>query len=402
MEIQKKFKAGETIIAQGEQGDCAYIIENGKVEITIEQADGSILNVGTRGSGAMIGEMSIIDNAPRTATIIALEDCSLLEITKEDFAKRLEKADPVIRMASKVIITRYRDMVTRANIQNEKSLWPPAELVELGYSEESEAINTIRLASEFKEALKNGEICLHYQPIIDLKTNEVSGFEALMRWFHPEKGFISPGLFIPVIEQSDLMIEASKWALKEACMALKRIEGATGYDSHLHMSVNFSSDDFSSEDFVENVYNTLSETDVQAQQLHLEITERLLMQQPENAKDTLNMCKKAGMQISIDDFGTGYSSLSYLQYFPIDILKIDRTFIQDMHKNEDSLALVKSIVYLGKNLNKHIIAEGVECQEEADLLKEMDCDSVQGFFFAKPMSEKDIIELIHNRIEKRA
>ena len=177
MEIQKKFKAGETIIAQGEQGDCAYIIENGKVEITIEQADGSILNVGTRGSGAMIGEMSIIDNAPRTATIIALEDCSLLEITKEDFAKRLEKADPVIRMASKVIITRYRDMVTRANIQNEKSLWPPAELVELGYSEESEAINTIRLASEFKEALKNGEICLHYQPIIDLKTNEVSGFE---------------------------------------------------------------------------------------------------------------------------------------------------------------------------------------------------------------------------------
>lgn len=399
MDIQKKFKAGDVIITQGEPGDSAYIIEEGKVEITIRQKDGEILNVGTRSVGAMIGEMSIIDNAPRTATITALEDCSLLEITKEDFTRRLDQADPVIRMASRVIITRYRDMVTRSAIQHDNALWPPAELVELEYTGESDALDAIRLASEFQKGLTNGEICLHYQPILDLKEENIIGFEALMRWFHPERGFISPGIFIPIIEQSDLMIEASKWALKESCSALKRIEGATGYDSHLHMSVNFSSTDFSSDDFVENVYNTLSETDIKPEQLHLEITERLLMNQPENAKDTLNMCKKAGMQISIDDFGTGYSSLSYLHFFPIDILKIDQSFIRDMHEKEQSLALVKSIISLGKNLKMSIVAEGVECQEEADLLKEMGCDYVQGYFYAKPMAEKDVIALIHERIK---
>ena len=394
-EQQKKFyAAGETIIKQGDVGDCAYIIEEGLVEITIERPDGHVLNVGTRGDGAMIGEMAIIDNAPRTATITAVKDCKLLRLTKDDFTRRLKSADPVLRMTIQVILTRYRDVLTRAEIRGEKQIWPPAEIVELGYLEEDEAVEAIRIVNDFKESLKNGDVSLHYQPIVGFQDGKIHGFEALMRWIHPEKGFISPGIFIPAIEESGMIVEASKWALKEACCALKRIEGATGYHSGLHMSVNFSSNDFSSEGFVENVYNTLSATDVRAEQLHLEITERLLMQQPENARETLNMCRKAGMGISIDDFGTGYSSLSYLHYYPINTLKIDQSFVRAMEKDPKSLELVRSIISLGKNLNMTIVAEGVETLEEAKILKDMNCDLAQGYYFAKPMPENEVTDLV--------
>lgn len=394
-DTQKEFKSGDVIMRQGDAGDRAYIIEDGRVEIIIENKEGKSQSVGTRGKGSMIGEMCLVDQAPRTATIKAIDDCKLLEITHEDFARRLANADPVVKMTTQVILTRYRDTLARADITGESKNWPPPETVELHYSENSNAFENIKIANDFKNALSSSEICLHYQPIINLQTGEITGFEALMRWEHPEKGFISPGIFIPVIEDSGLIVTASRWALREALLALKRIEHKTGLRKELYMSVNFSSHDFASDDFVDSVYTTISESDVLPQQVHLEITERLLMGQPENAKDTLNMCRKAGMGISIDDFGTGYSSLSYLHHFPIDTLKIDRSFIMEMHKDENSMALVKSIIALSKNLKMKTIAEGVEEKEEAIALRDMGCDECQGFYFAKPMSEKQVTELVH-------
>lgn len=395
-ETKKTFKAGDIIMRQGEQGDTAYIIEDGRVEITIQRPGGEEQIVGTRGKGTIIGEMAIVDNAPRTATVKALEDCELLEINQADFARRLKTADPVLRMTAQVILTRYRDMLTRSEIRKDNRNWPPAEAVELGYAEQTDAVESIKIANEFKAALGSDQISLHYQPIINLQTKEVAGFEALMRWEHPERGFISPGIFIPIAEESGAIVEASKWALHEACIATKRIEGQTGYDQELFMSVNFSSHDFASEDFVDSVYKTVSESDVLPEQVHIEITERLLMDQPDNAKDTLAMCRKAGMSIAIDDFGTGYSSLSYLHYFPIDTLKIDQQFVRDMTKNENSMALIKSIIALGKNMKMKIIAEGVENKEEATALAELGCEMAQGYYFARPMPETDVIKLIKN------
>ena len=393
-DTKKNFKAGEVIMAQGDPGDSAYIIEEGKVEISFTDSEGQKRILGTRGANAMIGEMAIIDDAPRTATVTALEDCKLLQISKEDFSRRLKNADSVLQMATKVILTRYRDTLTRAEIWGERQYWPPAEMVELGYAEKNDAVKTITIANEFKEALLSKLVTLHYQPIVNLQSGEIEGFEALMRWNHPTKGFISPGIFIPVAEESGLIIEASKWALREACLALKRLELEFNPDKKFYMSVNFSSADFSSDDFVTNVYNTISESDVQPEQIHLEITERVLIQQPDLAKETLRMCRKAGMGIAIDDFGTGYSSLSYLHYFPIDTLKIDQSFIRDMHKNEHTMALVNSIVTLGQNMKMKTVAEGVEMLEEAKKLKEMGCDLVQGYYFAKPMSEDDLKDVI--------
>ena len=394
----KMFKPGDIIMRQGEVGKNAYIVESGKVEIVISSPTGEERVIGTRGPSAMIGEMSLIDNAPRTATIRAIEDCKVLEITKEDFSRRLENADPVIRMATQVIMTRYRDTLARIEAQAEGQELSEVETLELIYAEKADAIEQIRIANDFIEALNknNGEITLFYQPIIDLNTGDIDGFEALMRWFHPEKGFISPGVFIPVIEETGQIIEASKWAFKTACTSLKRIEDSTHYHKTLSMSVNFSSEDFSAPDFVNNVYDTLSETDVKAEQIHLELTERLLIGQPERAKETLSMCRRAGMGIAIDDFGTGYSSLNYLHAYPISTLKIDQSFVRNMENDKKLLEVVRSIISLSQNLEMDIIAEGVETLQEAKILKDMGCPRAQGFYFAKPMPEKDVIELIQN------
>lgn len=380
---------------QGDKGESAYIIEEGTVEIFLER-EGKIQNVGTRGPGTLIGEMAIVDDAPRTATIRALQDCKLLEITRDDFANRLETSDPVLQMISQVILTRYRDMLARSEILREGTTFPPPELMERDYAAQTDVMESIKIGHEFQKALENNELKLYYQPIINLQTGQVAGFEALMRWFHPERGFISPGVFIPIVEKNGMIIEASRWALGEACRALKRIESKIGTEEKLFMSVNFSSADFASENFLDHVYRILSESDVQAKHLKLEITERLLIQQPDNAKDVLEMCRAAGMSIAIDDFGTGYSSLSYLYYFPIDTLKVDQSFVRAMTKDKRSLELVKSIVGLGKNMNMKIVAEGAETIEESKILKEIGCDFVQGYYFAKPLPEAEVTELLKN------
>ncbi|MGB0720529.1 MAG: EAL domain-containing protein [Bdellovibrionales bacterium] len=395
-QTKKSVKSGEIIMRQGAPGDRAYIIEEGRVEIAIQNASGVEQVVGTRGPGTMIGEMALVDKAPRTATIRALEDCKLLEITDEDFTRRLDSADPILRMTTQVILTRYRDTLTRSSILHDSDHFPPAETVELSYAQTSDAIETVKIGNEFQEALHTDQVRLHYQPIIDLQKAEVSGFEALMRWEHPEKGFISPNIFIPVIEDNGFIVQASQWALKESLMALKRIEGRTGYENDLFMSVNFSSRDFASDAFVDSVYATISESDVNAKNVHLEITERLLMGQPDNAKETLEMCTKAGMSISIDDFGTGYSSLGYLHYFPIDTLKIDRSFVNGMLEDDSVMALVKSIVGLTKNMKLKCIAEGVETKEQAAALRDMGCEMAQGYYFAKPLSEVDVTKFVQD------
>ncbi len=399
-------KAGSLILKQGDRGESAYIIEKGRVEIFIEtdftdeQGHPAIHLVGTRGAGAMIGEMAIIDNAPRTASIRALEDCELLEITREDFTRRLEQSDPVLRMAMQVILTRYRDLLGRVDLSQKPPMRSEAEILEKTYAEHSDVQEMIKLSNDFESALESihsvsPQLSLHYQPILNLKHGTIEGFEALMRWNHPERGPISPALFIPLIEECGIIVKASQWALKESLQALKRMEDFT-HHNELFMSVNFSSNDFSKADFVESLYNTLSQCDIPTARVHLEITERLLMGQPENARNTLNMCRKAGLGISIDDFGTGYSSLSYLHYFPIDTLKIDRSFVKDMAADHNALELVKSVISLGQNLKLKIIAEGIETREEAKILKELGCEMGQGYYFSRPLPEKDILTYLKN------
>jgi len=396
--VFKQFQAGDIIMRQGDAGHEAYIIEKGRVEILVKQESGKELSIGTRGEGAMIGEMALVDQAPRTATIRAIEDCEFLVISGDDFEKRIEQVDPILKMAMHVILARYRDTLMRAEITGERH---SAEAIELDYAGASTAVERVKLANELKHALDKGQLSLQYQPIVRLVDGQTAGFEALMRWQHPEKGFISPGLFIPAAEETGLINELSEWALNTSCKALKRIETESGRaKDNLFMSVNFSASDFERDDFVDLVTHATQANKLKAHQLHIEITERLLMAKPDQAKQTLNRCANAGFHVSIDDFGTGYSSLSYLRHFPLHTLKVDRSFVIEMMKDEGSMTLVKSIVNLGKNMGMSIIAEGVENADEVQALREMDCDMVQGYFFSKPRPEDDAIDFV--RVAKAA
>lgn len=395
---KRQFKKGEILIREGERGDCAYVIETGNVEILV-QREGQPIQIGLRGPGSLIGEMAMIDDKPRTATVRAVDDCDVLEITREDFSRRVEAADPVLKMVMRVITTRYRDMIGRT----ETIRFVPSPATEASENAEAFhdiALSTIKIHNELKVALQRGELMLFYQPIIDLMNMKIAGFEALMRWKHPVKGMISPGIFIPVAEESGLILDLSRFALEVACDAALKLQAAaspkiTGPDP-VFVGVNFSVKDFAEGNLFTHMRETLAKKGVAAPQIHLEITETLLMEAPEAAKAELEKCREIGLNVSIDDFGSGYSSLSYLHYFPIDTLKIDQSFIRSMTTHPASLVLVKSIIGLARNLGMKVIAEGIETVKEATILSGMGCDYVQGYWFAKPMPFDDAIKFVQN------
>lgn len=396
---EKTFKAGEVIMSQGDIGACAYFIQDGQVKIVVEKGDGTILDMGTRGPGSIIGEMAIVDNQPRSATVRAIETCQLLEITKEDFARSVKGANPIVRLISQVILMRYRDILLRSQtLLRNTADTPSPEESERELAEQINVVESIKLANEFKVAIGSGQLILHYQPILSISSGRILGLEALMRWQHPERGLVPPDDFIPLAEDSGLIVEASRWALREVCAMLKRLDAARPDLKELYVSVNLSATDLEESSFTDAFSSILRQTNTAAQRIHLEITERLLLKQPKDVKKTLSHCRALGMKIVIDDFGTGYSSLSYLHRYPIDTMKIDRSFVHDMRHDKAVLGLVKSIVTISENMEIDIIAEGVEEREEATLLQELNCDSAQGFYFSKPVEESALAALLdkHN------
>lgn len=237
------------------------------------------------------------------------------------------------------------------------------------------------IESGLRLALQRKEFVLHYQPKLDLKNGKVVGVEALVRWNRPEHGLVYPGDFIPVAEDSGLIVPLSQWVLQEACQQACRWQ-AQGMRP-LCLSVNISAIDFRQRGFVEGITRTLKETGLDPTQLELEITESVLMQNIDTTVAILKAIKQQGIRLAIDDFGTGYSSLSYLQKFPVDVLKIDQSFVGDLSIDSNDAKLVSTIISLGKSLNLHIIAEGVETLEQLEFLKHHQCEEAQGYYFSK-------------------
>ncbi len=384
------FEPGALIMRQGDIGENAYLIEEGQVEIFIVN-NGKEQILGHRGAGAIVGEMAIVDNKVRTANVRALAPSTLLAISREDFGRRLAHADPVMKMVMQVILARYR-----AVLHGTEAAQLSAEEAEKEGNISEKAFETIRMTHDFREAILGYQLRLHYQPIVNLLTNKVVGFEALMRWHHPVKGMISPAVFIPLAEDSGLIVHASRWALREGVYMMNRLKAEHGLAEPWFISLNFTGLDLAAEDFADNVAEALQGTGVHPSRIKLEITERMLIDDPEGAISTLKRCRDAGLTVALDDFGTGYSSLSYLHRFPIDTMKIDRSFVVEMTTSAASLTLVKTIISLAKGLGMSVVAEGVEKQEEAEILRDNGCEMVQGFLFARPMAEPDLVLWLNN------
>ena len=228
---------------------------------------------------------------------------------------------------------------------------------------------------------------LHLQPLIDIQQNRVLGAEALIRWQHPQRGLLLPAQFIPIAEQSGLIIELGEWVLRTACFQARQWldNGLT----QLVVSVNVSAVQFRQPNLAELVAQTLRDSGLPGDRLELELTEGMLMEQPEAASATMAALKQMGVRLSLDDFGTGYSSLSYLKRFPIDKLKIDQSFVREIPADDDSSAITGAIVSLAHSLQLKVIAEGVETKEQLDFLIQKGCDEVQGYYFSKPLAAND-------------
>lgn len=238
------------------------------------------------------------------------------------------------------------------------------------------------MVTDISNAILNDQFTIYYQPKVDLKNNSIIGFEALVRWLHPQKGLVCPDDFIPNAEKSDIIIELGNWILKTACRQLKTWHNA-GYDN-LTMSVNLSARQFTQSCLDETVKKALTDVELDAKYLDLEITETLMMKNMTDTSITLKKLVHMGCSISLDDFGTGYSSLTYLKKFPVQNIKIDRSFVQDIMTDEDDQVIVQSILAIAQSMHLNVIAEGVETEAQADYLIKQGCEIGQGYYYFKP------------------
>jgi PAS domain S-box-containing protein len=247
------------------------------------------------------------------------------------------------------------------------------------------SVNRLNLETDLRKALERKEFRVYYQPIIALRTGNISGFEALLRWQRPEKGLVSPAEFIGVAEETGLIVSIGKWVFRTACEQARQWHVENPQEVPLTMSVNISARQFMQDDLVAQVEKILRETQVEPTAIKLEITESVTMGDAERTIKVVNELKKLGLRFSIDDFGTGYSSLSYLRRFPMDTLKIDRSFVSNLKSNPENREIIRTIIGLARNLGMDVVAEGTETEEEISYLKTLDCDFAQGYFFSKPV-----------------
>jgi diguanylate cyclase (GGDEF)-like protein/PAS domain S-box-containing protein len=258
----------------------------------------------------------------------------------------------------------------------------------------------LELETDLRRALERGEFRNFYQPIVALATGEVVGFEALMRWQHPTRGLIGPEKFIPVAEETGLIRDLGWWSLGEACQRLKEWRSQVGPDRELIMSVNLSIKQFMQPNLVQSIGTLLSDLGLPSNVLKLEITESTVMEDPSAAVLMLQKMKEMGIRLAIDDFGTGYSSLSYLHRFPLDTLKIDRSFISGELKGLNGIEIARTVMPLAKNLHLDVVAEGVETAEQVQELRKLECKYAQGYYFSAPLSADEAGALLIEHIER--
>jgi diguanylate cyclase (GGDEF)-like protein/PAS domain S-box-containing protein len=256
------------------------------------------------------------------------------------------------------------------------------------------AMNLLQLETDLRRAIEREEFFVQYQPIVSLETSHLRGFEALVRWRHPTRGLISPIDFIPVAEETGLIIQIGEWVLRESCRQMQQWQTLFPSDPPMFISVNLSGKQFTQPDLINEVAHILDETGLNPRNLKLEITESVVMENIETATEMLKQLRALGVKLSIDDFGTGYSSLSYLHRFPIDTLKIDRSFVTQMSDNNENMEIVRTVVMLAQNLGMDVVAEGVETTEQLSLLQRLGCEFGQGYFFSKPVDATSAEKII--------
>jgi diguanylate cyclase (GGDEF)-like protein/PAS domain S-box-containing protein len=251
-----------------------------------------------------------------------------------------------------------------------------------------QAKQRLRLEADLHHALERGEFVLHYQPVVSLAEGHLSGFEALVRWVHPERGLVRPDVFIPIAEETGLIVPLGSWVLQEACRTMRALHERYPHSGHVAVAVNLSGRQFEDGELVGSVADALDRSALRPQRLELEMTESVVMARTHRNAERLHSLRELGIRLLIDDFGTGYSSLSSLQSFPLDSLKIDRTFVSRMEFDPEKREIVRTILALARTLRMEVVAEGIETPEQLGMLRELGCQYGQGFYFSNALDER--------------
>ena len=262
------------------------------------------------------------------------------------------------------------------------------------------AMERLNLENDLRKALERDELLLHYQPKVGIQSGKIVGMEALIRWQHPEMGMVSPGEFIPLAEETGLIVPIGEWVLRAACAQINSWQ-AQGFP-HIPVSVNISSHQFQHQGLLKTISQLLESSGISPEHLMLEITESVIMQNTESTFDILNTLTSMGLRLLIDDFGTGYSSLSYLKRLPVFAIKIDRSFISDISTSTDDAAIIKAIIAMAQNLKLKVVAEGVETEEQLAFLRNEQCDVMQGYLFSRPLPAEEASKLLTRGKEEPA
>jgi diguanylate cyclase len=427
---QTSFTAQEYIFKDGDPGHCAYIIESGMVELLLER-DGDEVVIATLSKGDILGDLSLIDRLPRTGSARAIVTTEVTEIPFDYFRQKIEQSDPTIRMFLRHVMARYRDLSTRlqtvvsslasvsdkglfeghtsltTELQNvtaqyiylqnriDSDIKRPSHLdISSSVSEGTMEFARVMVSEEklLRTAVENGEFMLHYQPIIELARNRIVGCEALVRWNHPSGELVQPSLFMNQIEKNNLIIDLGYWIAEQACRFQNSIYKQFGYN--FFVAINLSGKQFEDKMLIPKLTDIMQRTAARPNRIEFEVTESVLIENPEYISRALQELKESGVGLAIDDFGTGYSSFSNLHLLPFDKLKIDRAFVSSMARGNKSTQIVKSMINMSRDLGMSVVAEGIELRSEADILHEYQATYGQGFYFSRPITETDFIKLL--------
>ena len=389
------YQSGDQIFQEGDMSNCAYLIESGGVEISILR-ENNPFRISILVAGDLFGEMALIDSQPRIATATAVDKTCVVRISRDLIEAKLANVDPIIEHLLRLILKRFRKTHYRLThkdllVQEETQ----KDLDDDFDKTQQNLIVHIRVATDIIEALNRNEFQLYYQPIISIKENRIVGFEALSRWSHSIYGLMSPMQFIDIAESTEQILSIGLWALEKACNDLKKLSmeyDNTAKQAPLYISMNISARQLAKAEHVMQFINILERTGVEPSCIKLEVTEAMLISEQDYATQTLSSLRDQGFRVSLDNFGTGYSSLSLLQKFPVDDIKIDRSFVCHMLSDYESMQIVKASVGLAQALDLEVVAKGVESEEEVIQLKNMQCDYAQGYYFAKPLPLQEAVE----------
>lgn len=378
--------AGRVLFREGDRGDAAYLIDSGCVEITRMSA-GVEQRLELLSRHELFGELALIDGQPRSASARTLAPTVLVRIDRECFDATLRSSDPMVRHLLGVLLARLR----RERAHGAEGIGdglPAAPAQALVQAREPDVPwHSLMLASELSAAIDTGQLELHYQPIVHLRTRKVGGCEALVRWWHPRRGQLGPDQFVPLAERSGLSRRLGRWVLARALDDWPRLRRhcSPGAGTLPVLSVNLSATEFSDPGVGPEILGTLAARGVDPRELRIELTETAAIAHPDVAASTASSLRAAGVGIALDDFGTGHAGLSSLQALPFSCLKIDREFVRHLTESGRSREIVRASIELARPLGLGIVAEGIEDEATSALLDSMGCDQGQGYLYGRPV-----------------